>query len=85
MLCDYIRDMPDPTPSKTGVVCKDSQKIKCSGVLGEVVNTVNTTCHTTWQHRSYMTLETPTHTDMYHLEATRKSVGIQGSNKQHLI
>ena len=39
MLCDYIKDMPDPTPSKTGVVCKDSQKIKCSGVLGEVVNT----------------------------------------------
>ena len=34
MLCDYTKDMPDPTPSKTGVVCKDSQKIQMFGSLG---------------------------------------------------
>ena len=28
------KDMPDPTPSKTGVICKDSQKIRMFGSLG---------------------------------------------------
>ena len=34
MLCDYTKDMPDPTPSKTGVICEDSQKIQMFGSLG---------------------------------------------------